>query len=121
MPKGSGTIAWRKSGGQREGAETGDPQDLHDVVQAAVLAVQFSSVQGSPMGRAPDDHADLARDRTDVTLRVPQEKRTAEIRTGDNASSEQNERTTSYHAMTCAVRQARDCLQGASPTVTEPQ
>ena len=63
MPKGEGTIAWRQSGGQRAGAETVDPQDLHDVVKAAWLAVQFSSVQGRPMGRAPDDKADLARDR----------------------------------------------------------
>ena len=71
------------------------PQDLRDVVKAAVLEVQFSSVQGRPIGRAPDDNADLARDRKDVALRLPQIKRTSEVRTGDNESSAQNERTTS--------------------------
>ena len=96
------------------------PQDLRDVVKAAVLEVQFSSVQGRPIGRAPDDNADLARDRKDVALRLPQIKRTSEVRTGDNESSAQNERTTSYHAMTCAVSKAQDCLKGASPKVTEP-
>ena len=96
------------------------PQDLRDVVKAAWLDVQFSSVQGRPIGSAPDDKADLARDRKDVALRSPQVKRTSEIRTGDNASSAQHERTTSYHALTCAVRQARDGLKGASPKVTEP-
>src|SRR5713101_3074502 len=45
----------------------------------------------------------------------------SEIRTGDNESSQRNERTTSYHAMTGVTSKARDCLRGASPTVTEPQ
>src|SRR4029453_8947903 len=99
---------------------TVDPQDLHDVVKAVLLEVQFSSVQGRPIGRAPDDNADLARERKVAALRLPQGKRPSEIRTGDNESSEQNERTTYYHAMTCAVSQARDCLKGASPTATEP-
>ena len=48
-----------------------DPQDLHDVVKAALLEVQFSSVQGRPIGRAPDDNADLASYRKDVALRLP--------------------------------------------------
>jgi hypothetical protein len=120
MPKGSGTRAGRQSGGQREGAATGDPQDLHEVVQAALLDVQVSSVQGSPMGRAPDDHADLARDSKDVALRLPPGKRPSEIRTGEHASSAQHARTTDDHARPGAVSQARDGLKGASPTVTEP-
>src|SRR5436309_2859432 len=41
MLKGEGTTAWRQSGRQREGAESADPQDLHDVVKAALLEVQF--------------------------------------------------------------------------------
>jgi len=98
-----------------------DPQDLPDVVQAPLREVQGSSVQGSPIGRAPDDHADRASDRKEVALRLPQGKRTSELRTGENASSEQHERTPSYHAMTCEVSQARDGLQGASPQGTEPQ
>ena len=40
-PKGKGTIAWQKSGRQREGAEIADPQDLHDVVKAVLLQAQF--------------------------------------------------------------------------------
>jgi hypothetical protein len=73
------------------------------------------------MGRASDDHADLARDSKEVALRVPQGKRTSESRPGENASSAQHARTTSDHARPCAVRPARDGLQGASPTVTAPQ
>ncbi len=41
MPKGQGTRAWRQSGRRREGAESADPQDLHDVV---------------PKGREPYGH-----------------------------------------------------------------
>src|SRR5713226_8692910 len=41
MPKGQGTRAWRQSGRRREGAESADPQDLHDVVKAALPEVQF--------------------------------------------------------------------------------
>ncbi len=41
MPKGEGTRAWRQSGRRREGAESADPQDLHDVVKAAWPEVQF--------------------------------------------------------------------------------
>ena len=47
--------------------------------------------------------------------------RTSAIRTGDNASSERNEWTTSSHATTCAASKTRDGLRDASPLVTEPQ
>ncbi len=36
-----GKGQWWESGRQREGAEIADPQDLHDVVKAALLEVQF--------------------------------------------------------------------------------
>jgi AI2M/AI1M-like, HNH endonuclease len=72
------------------------------------------------MGRASEDQADRARDSKAVALRWPQGQRTAEIRPGDHASAEQHARTTSDQAMTCAVSQARDGRQGASPTVTAP-
>jgi len=45
-------------------------------------------VPARPLARAPQDEADFARDEGGVTLR------TSEIRTGDNASSKRNERTT---------------------------
>src|SRR5438093_35471 len=41
MPKGEGTRAWRKSGRQREGATSADPQDLDGMVKAALPASQF--------------------------------------------------------------------------------
>jgi hypothetical protein len=37
MPKGYGTIAWRKSGNEEKAQTIVDPQDLRDMVKAALL------------------------------------------------------------------------------------
>jgi len=50
------------SGRQREGAESADPQDLHDVVKAALLEVQFQSVQPDPSPEHLEEMLICARD-----------------------------------------------------------
>ena len=89
MPKGEGTRAWRQSGRRREGAESADPQDLHDVVQAAWPEVQF------PVGPIMTHRQSASRRCCPCQRLLRTAIRTSEGKTGDNESSQRNERDTS--------------------------
>ena len=89
MPKGEGTRAWRKSGRQREGAQIADPQDLEGMVKAVLLESQF------PVGPIMTHRQSASRRCCPCQRLLRTAIRTSEGKTGDNASSQRNERDTS--------------------------
>src|SRR5216683_3473598 len=89
MPKGEGTRAWRKSGRQRAGAKIADPQDLEGMVKAALLESQF------PVGTIMTHRQSASRRCCPCQRLLKTAIRTSEGKTGDNASSQRNERDTS--------------------------
>src|SRR5438552_12305500 len=89
MPKGEGTRAWRKSGRQREGAKIADPQDLEGLVKAVLLESQF------PVGPIMTHRQSASRRCCPCQRLLRTAIRTSEGKTGDNASSQRNERDTS--------------------------
>ena len=89
MPKGEGTRAWRKSRRQREGAKIADPQDLEGMVKAALPASQF------PVGTIMTHRQSASRRCCPCQRLLKTAISTSEGKTGDNASSQRNERDTS--------------------------
>src|SRR5438093_12189581 len=89
MPKGEGTRAWRKSGRQREAAQTADPQDLEGMVKAVLLESQI------PVGPIMTHRQSASRRCCPCQRLLRTAIRTSEGKTGDHASSQRNARDTS--------------------------
>src|SRR5712691_2437822 len=86
MPKGEGTRAWQKSGRQRAGAKIADPQDLEGMVKAVLPESQF------PVGTIMTHRQSASRRCCPCQRLLKTAIRTSEGKTGDNASSQRNER-----------------------------
>jgi hypothetical protein len=96
IPKGKGTIAWRKSRRRREGAEFVDLQDLHAMMKPALVEAQFLvGFTVDPSAERLKTMLSLTSD-IDAVTKPPSTRgiRTSEGRTGSNELSQRNERDT---------------------------